>query len=495
VSTSGIIASPFVTTVASVFAVGVLVLAWLALWRDAAGLTRRTVVQTLVCWAVPLAAARPLFSGDVWSYLAQGLTAARGMDPYRLGPIQALGPDSIVTHHVSPYWVDTPAPYGPAWLITSRVVGEIAGDELVLSVLLYRAIALIGVVLIGWALPRLARRVGASPTYALWLGLLNPLVLWHLVAGAHNDAIMLGAMLAGLELALVGLHGRKTNDARTFVAAQVCHLTAGVTLLAVAASVKIVAGAAICCLAVEASRRRSGSVRLAMIIVSGATTVVVLLSLAGGFGWLVALRSSTSVYSWMSPTTVTGLVVGALTGAHATATAVMIANMVGAAVCVPLVIRLLLNVYRARIHPLRALGLIFATVLLCGPVVQPWYLLWALLPLAATAQRPRERSVLAAVSGGAALAVPALAAPPTALIAGYLLALAMLAAVGILAVRLRRMPPVFDRRLFLDTPGGRPLRLINPAAVRGVHPLRTAPASTLRTQRLPSLWRTSLDRP
>ena len=36
---------------------------------------------------------------------------------------------------------------------------------------------------------------------ALWLGALNPLVLFHLIAGGHNEALMLGAMLAGLVVA------------------------------------------------------------------------------------------------------------------------------------------------------------------------------------------------------------------------------------------------------------------------------------------------------
>ena len=56
--------------------------------------------------------------------------------------------------------------------------------------------------MIVWAMPRLARRCGMDPVAALWLSVLNPLLLFHLIAGGHNEALMIGAMLAGLVLAL-----------------------------------------------------------------------------------------------------------------------------------------------------------------------------------------------------------------------------------------------------------------------------------------------------
>lgn len=446
VTTSGIFASSYVVLVLSLLAMGVSVFAWLALRHRLATMTTTDAHMTFAVWALPLVVARPLFSGDLWSYLAQGVTAASGLDPYRLGPAQALGPDSVVTQHVSHYWLDTPAPYGPAWLTISRVVAEINGNWIVPSVLLYRLIALVGVALIGWALPRLARRVGRSPAYALWLGLLNPLVLWHLVAGAHNDAVMLGTMLAGMELALAALGRTRAGAAQGFVKADPMRLVAGVALLTVAASIKIVAAAAICCVAAEVARRRGGSVRSALLVLSGAAAGMVLLCAVGGFGWLTALRSSATAYSWMSPTTATGLLVGALIGAHATVTAVTIANAIGAVVCLPVVIRLVLDVYRGKTHPLRSLGLIFVVALLCGPVVQPWYLLWALLPLAATASRHRERTVLAAVSTVVAMVLPPLAASAADLVVGYVTAVTVMGTVAILVVRRYPSPSMTHRR-------------------------------------------------
>ena len=67
-------------------------------------------------------------------------------------------------------------------------------------------------VLIVWALPRLARRFGVQPATALWLGALNPLLIFHFVAGAHNDALAIGLMLAGLEVGIRKLPIRVKGD-------------------------------------------------------------------------------------------------------------------------------------------------------------------------------------------------------------------------------------------------------------------------------------------
>src|SRR5205823_1564549 len=141
----------------------------------------------------------------------------------------ALGAGSPVTELVSHYWRDTPSPYGPVFVAVSRAIAQLAGTNVVASLLLYRLVELAGVVLIAWALPRLARRAGVRPSTAVWLGLLNPLVLWHVVAGVHNDGLMVGFVLAGMEIALSG------------------RILVGVLLLVVAANIKIVAAVAVCC--------------------------------------------------------------------------------------------------------------------------------------------------------------------------------------------------------------------------------------------------------
>lgn len=93
----------------------------------------------------------------------------------------------------------------PAVLWIGRGISAITGENIVAAVLCHRLVELIGVALIVWATPRLARRCGVAEVSALWLGAANPLLIMHLVAGVHNEALMLGLMLAGAEFALRGI--------------------------------------------------------------------------------------------------------------------------------------------------------------------------------------------------------------------------------------------------------------------------------------------------
>ncbi|MDI6098615.1 polyprenol phosphomannose-dependent alpha 1,6 mannosyltransferase MptB [Actinoplanes sp. NEAU-A12] len=425
---------------------GLLVAAWLRLGRRHRRLPARSLYRIAAVWSLPLLAAPPLFSGDVWSYIAQGVIAATGQDAYELGPLQALGADSAVTGQVSPYWVRTPAPYGPAWMALSRAVATLTGEHLVAGVLLYRLIALVGVGLVAWALPRLARRAGAEPSSALWLGLLNPLVLWHLVAGAHNDGIMLGLMLCGMEIGLRGVDRGRAAGQR---------LAAGLTLLTVAANIKVVAFAAVCCLIVVSARRRArpAETALGMVLGAGAVTAGISIGTGLGFGWISAISSSTAVHSWLAPTNIVGFLVGAVgddAGTGLTDSAITASVTAGAAVCAAVLARLLWSMWQGRLDLARGVGLVFAAVVLCGPVVQPWYLLWAVLPLAATARNRRDRKAVAAVSALLAVALPPVGSGATPLVTGYLAAALLLA--GIL-LGLPRIADAAGRRTRSDANG------------------------------------------
>ena len=59
---------------------------------------------------------------------------------------------------------------------------------------------------------------------------------------------------------------------------------------------------------------------------------------------------------------------------------------------------LLLAVLRGRLNPVGGLGVALGATVLLFPVVQPWYLLWAIIPLAAWATRPRFRIAVIVVS-------------------------------------------------------------------------------------------------
>ena len=167
------------------------------------------LARTTATWAIPLAVAPPLFSRDVYSYLAQSAELARGIDPYVLGPAGRWASTTRWSRSIPTIWRDTPAPYGPLFLVLGRGITALTGDDVVLGIFAYRVLALCGLALIIWALPRLARRCGVDGGLALWLGVGNPLVLFHLVSGIHNEALMIGLFLAGMEI------GLRAGDPRT----------------------------------------------------------------------------------------------------------------------------------------------------------------------------------------------------------------------------------------------------------------------------------------
>ena len=76
----------------------------------------------------------------------------------------------------------------------------LAGDSLAGAIAGLRVIALVGLVLIGAGLAGAGAAGRGDPARAVWLVLACPLVLIHLVSGAHNDALMIGLIVAGLAL-------------------------------------------------------------------------------------------------------------------------------------------------------------------------------------------------------------------------------------------------------------------------------------------------------
>ncbi len=340
----------------------------------------------LAVWAAPLLIAPPLFSRDVYSYLAQGAMVDAHIDVYAYGPAHLGGP---LADEVAPLWRHTGAPYGPVFLGVASALSDLTRGELPAGLLGMRLIALLGVALMAAALPRLARHSGADPAAALWLGALNPLVLLHLVAGAHNDAIMLGLLGAGLVAAL----GRWP--------------VLGAVLVTLAALVK--APAALGLAAVVLLQMRSGHHPAKAVL----TTVAAVRRHHGrrngrrGHGIRLDRRPGHP-----------GL--PAELGAHQPARPVPPPR------CWPRSAAILrrwpsrcgtcsascsrrvsccLIWWRWRPRPVYALGLSLAAVAAFGPAIRPWYALWGLFLIAAAAPSTSVRHRVAALTGVLALAV------------------------------------------------------------------------------------------
>ncbi len=337
-----------------------------------------TIIAT---WSVPVFVMPPLFSRDVYSYAAQGEMVSRGLNPYVQGP-SALGSNPYF-RLVDPIWQHAHAPYGPAWERLAGGIVQVTRHDVVATIVGFRLVAVIGVGLIAWGVPALARSVGRDPAVALGLAVLNPLVLLVLLGGAHNDALMLGLLVAGCAVA-------RRN-----------HILLGLALCALAAEVKVPALIGALFIGWWWSEG-SASWRQRALRVAGAVLIAVafmgLLGVASGLGWrwLDGLSNPGVVVSWVDPVTAVGLALshassGLGFGGHQ-ATYVQAARAVGVALAVVISIGLVL---RSRLGPLQALGWSLLVFVVLGPVVWPWYETWGFVFLAVVAEAWTLRLLLA----------------------------------------------------------------------------------------------------
>jgi hypothetical protein len=227
------------------------------------------------------------------------------------------------------------------------------------TVLLLRLQSVVGVALIAYCVPKLAVSFGRDPGPAFVLAVLNPLTLLALVGGAHNDAIMVGLLLAGVTAARAGRPGW------------------GVALCALATCIKVPAAIGVVYVAWDWAGPRAAWARRAAV---GAKALAVTIAVTGvltvvsglGWGWLSNLGTPGTVRSWMAPATAVGLLVSG--SAHVMGIGVGLLSAAAIAVWC------LRN--RERIGLLGALGTTMMAFVLLGPVVQPWYLTWGIIIVA-----------------------------------------------------------------------------------------------------------------
>ncbi|MDL9935829.1 polyprenol phosphomannose-dependent alpha 1,6 mannosyltransferase MptB [Gordonia sp. ABSL1-1] len=453
-----------------------LVVAWLLLGRFAIGrlsvevrqgrsperrMSRGQADRTLLLWITPIVLAPPLLSKDVYSYLAQSAIAYQGQDPYSVSPVRGLGVEHILTRSVPNLWRDTPAPYGPLFLWIGEGVTAVTGSNITAAIFLHRLIALVGVALIVWALPRLARRCGVSSVAAIWLGAMNPILILHLVGGIHNEALMLGMMLVGLEFSFRAIYGSdRLRKPGTFMPSRSGWiLIGGAAILSASAMVKFTAVLALGFVGIALAMRWGATLpalRHAPIrqwwqrssrtvgalcasaafyaIVLGVVTVVICLGTGLGFGWTGTLTTGEIVRSWMSMPTLLSVStghVGVFLGLGDHTDAILeVARPFAQLVAAIIVLRWMLATLGGRLHPLGGLGVSMATIVLLFPFVQAWYLLWAVIPLAAWATRPWFRLLTIAASAIIAIVVM----PTSSNTSGVVLAQGVLAGVIMVAV-------------------------------------------------------------
>lgn len=167
---------------------------WIQLHPAVSGLRLRGFVAICVLWTLPLLLIPPFATADPYAYAAQGWILAQGGNPY----LVPMGTPSPFTFGVYPAWAPTTAVYPPWALFVQQFLVEVTHAHWYWSVAAMRLVALVGVaVMIAVAGP-LARSVGVGESVAQWAIAANPLVLLQLIGGSHNDALMIGLMMAAL---------------------------------------------------------------------------------------------------------------------------------------------------------------------------------------------------------------------------------------------------------------------------------------------------------
>lgn len=131
-----------------------------------------------------------LLSHDVYSYVDYARLGVRhGLDPYVHPPLAA--PQDPAYAHVT--WTEATSAYGPLFTLATYPLAWLPVGA---AVAVLKAVAALSVFGIAAVVSRLAPARGLDPLRAAAFVALNPLVLLHVVGGAHNDGVtMLLAML------------------------------------------------------------------------------------------------------------------------------------------------------------------------------------------------------------------------------------------------------------------------------------------------------------
>ncbi len=376
-------------TVFTMVGLALLLETWLRLRparRRALGRPQLRHWAVLAIIASPLLIAPPVFSHDAYSYAAQGWMLSNSINPYEVGPSVLPG---YFADQVAWVWRDTTAPYGPLALKMSHGIVVLAGYAPFVSAMLMRIPALLGVLLIGWCTPRIARRVGVDAAAASWFVMCNPILIIDFVGGMHNDSLMTGLMLLAIWLTL--MHRQwwwGTLIVGVAAAIKQPALLAAVVLPFLVVPVSSWRTSA---LTLRAGARVAASVGLAVGAFAGVSVATGL-----GFGWINAVNVPGMVDT-VSPFTVVGhiiqWVVDALGFDPSGRVAIRASRTVGLVVFA--VGAVWLAVRHLGKRPLHFLSWTYLLFAFCAPALHSWYVLWggALFPLT----RPSTRWLRAAV--------------------------------------------------------------------------------------------------
>jgi hypothetical protein len=177
----------------------------------------------LVIFAGPI-----LLSTDVFSYIAYArMGVEHGINPYTHGPL-AIAADPVY-QYVGHDWRHVATAYGPLYTLLSYPLAPLGLKGALWAMKLEALLASAGTLALVW---RCARARGLDPVWAILVLGANPLYVIYGLGGAHNDLIMLLAMMAAVSLTLLGpqSRGRDAGAAAIVVAGALIKATVAALL-------------------------------------------------------------------------------------------------------------------------------------------------------------------------------------------------------------------------------------------------------------------------
>lgn len=360
-----------------------------------------TAIGLAIAYHVALLFVPLVFSRDVYSYAYYGrIASAYHANPYLFTP--ADFPSDALASFVGPRWVDAPAVYGALWTQISSLVTR-ASEHVGTLVSAFRVIAIGTSLATVLVVARLVGRVRPErEAFAVALVGLNPVVLFQSAASGHNDLLVSLAIASAIALVFSGRELWATGA------------------LALGALVKVTGAVPLILLwvAIAARRSRGGRIRALVphVVLAGALALLAAIpfanqddptlgavELASHEGWLAPSRFFRRVFDAISADTL-GFVPRVAFGVLAVAAIVLVARAVWR---------------RGPDVSASVAGASWGWGLLClmllGPVLLPWYVVWA-LPLGWLLPRV-PRTVL--IGTGAALTVSQWTSEPASFASAY----------------------------------------------------------------------------
>jgi Glycosyltransferase family 87 len=177
----------------------------------------------LIVFAGPI-----LLSTDVFSYIAYArMGVEHGLNPYLHGPA-AIASDPVFPY-VGQDWIHVATAYGPLYTLLSYPLAPLGVVGALWAMKLEALLASAGTLVLTW---RCARARELDPVVAILAVGANPLYVLYGLGGAHNDLIMMLAMMAAvtLTIARAPTPGREAWAAACVVAGALIKVTVAVLL-------------------------------------------------------------------------------------------------------------------------------------------------------------------------------------------------------------------------------------------------------------------------